>query len=235
VEVADLFVLVHAPVLGPASWAFVANELAGSGRRVAVPSLAGFTDAGPPFTPRLVRIALEQVPAGAADRVVLVVHSGAGAFAPHLADGITGRRVIVVFADAAIPPRSGSAEIVTATDSSFLPYLRELAVGGMVPPWPRWWPDDAMAELVPDAQARRLVLDEARSLPLAHFEEVLPPLPASWRACHPGYLRFSQAYAELAREAADRGWPVRDLPGEHLHMLVSPGEVAAAIVSLASE
>jgi hypothetical protein len=31
------------------------------------------------------------------------------------------------------------------------------------------------------------------------------------------------------------GWPVRDLPGGHLHMLASPGEVAAAITGLAEQ
>src|SRR5262249_7785873 len=70
--------------------------------------------------------------------------------------------------------------------------------------------------------------------PLAFFEEVMPPQPASWPARRAGYLRFSDGYAEPAREAAGRGWPVTELPGEHLHMLGSPGEGAAALVSLAA-
>jgi hypothetical protein len=74
-----LFVLVHAPGLGPASWAPVAGELAGAGHEVTVPSLAGFTDAGPPYTRRLVQLAGAQIPDRAGDRVVLVLHDVATA------------------------------------------------------------------------------------------------------------------------------------------------------------
>jgi hypothetical protein len=42
-------------------------------------------------------------------------------------------------------------------------------------------------------------------------------------------------YQAPAREAASRGWPVRELPGEHLHMLVRPADVATAIIGLAAE
>jgi hypothetical protein len=230
-SVDELFVLVHAPVVGPASWAPVAAELADSGHRVAVPSLAGFADAGPPYAPKLVELARAQVPGGAADSVVLVVHSGAGVFAPYLAEAIAATKVAVVFADAALPPASGPGDVV---DRAFLPFLRGLASGAVVPPWPQWWPEHEMSALVPDERTRRSVLGEARPLPLAFFAERLPPRPDSWQACHPSYLRFSKSYEEPAREAAGRGWPVRELPGEHLHMLVRPADVAAAITSLAA-
>src|SRR5437899_627312 len=98
---AELFVLVHAPVLGPASWAPVADELARSGHEVTVPSLAGFADSGPPYVRRLVRLACSRVADSAAERVVLAVHSGAGVFAPYLADAFTSAEVAVVFTDAA--------------------------------------------------------------------------------------------------------------------------------------
>ena len=229
---AELFVLVHAPGLGPASWAPVAGELAGAGHEVTVPSLTGFTDAGPPYTRRLVRLACAQIQESAGDRVVLVLHSGAGVFAPHLAEAITAGGVAVVFADAALPLPEGPATVV---DSAFLPFLRDMASGGMVPPWPQWWPDDVMSGLFPDEVTRRSVAREAHAMPLAFFEEVLPQVPGSWRSCHPAYLRFSEAYQEPAREAASRGWPVRELPGEHLHMLVRPADVATAIIGLAAE
>jgi hypothetical protein len=82
---------------------------------------------------------------------------------------------------------------------------------------------------------RGSVAREAHAMPLAFFEEVLPQVPGSWRSCHPAYLRFSEGYQEPAREAASRGWPVRELPGEHLHMLVRPADVATAIIGLAAE
>jgi hypothetical protein len=34
---------------------------------------------------------------------------------------------------------------------------------------------------------------------------------------------------------ASRGWPVRELPGDHLHMLVRAADVATAIIGLAAE
>ncbi len=223
--------LVHAPVLGPGSWAPVAGELARLGHRVTVPSLTAFTDQGPPYAPRLVQLARTQLPDSAGDRVVLVAHSGAGVLAPHLAEMITGRDVTVVFADAALPPRSGE---VPVTDSAFLPVLRDLATGGRVPPWPQWWPEQALAALFPDEVTRRSVLGEAHSLPLAFFEEHLPPAPASWQSCHAGYLRFSGGYQDQARDASSRGWPVRELAGQHLHMLIDPAGVATAITGLAA-
>lgn len=228
----DRFILIPAPVLGPASWAPVAAELAGGGHQVLLASLAGFTGHGPPYLPRLVERVCAQVPADRPDRVVLVTHSGAGVFAPYLADVVPARRVAAIFADAALPPASGTARVI---DSAFLPFLQDLACDGMVPPWPRWWPAEDLAPLFPDPQTERVVTAEARPLPLAFFEEELPPLPASWDACRAAFLCFSEGYQELAAEAASRGWRVRGLPGEHLHMLVRPSEVAAALSELAAD
>lgn len=227
----ERFVLVPAPVLGPASWAPVARELAGAGHEVTVASLSGFTDQGPPYLPRLVDRVCAQLPPGLADRVVLVTHSGAGVFAPYLAAAVRARTVAVIFADAALPPVSGSAHVI---DSAFLPFLQDLARGGLVPPWPRWWPAEDLAPLFPDRETERVVTAEAPSLPLAFFEEELPPLPGSWHSCRSAFLCFSEGYQELAAEAASRGWPVRGLPGEHLHMLVRPAQVAGAISDLAA-
>jgi hypothetical protein len=77
------------------------------------------------------------------------------------------------------------------------------------------------------------VTSEAAPLPLAFYEEILPPVPGSWPPGRAGYLLFSAAYRQQAKEAGRQGWPVSELPGEHLHMLVRPAEVAAAIVALA--
>lgn len=94
----DLHVLVPAPVLGPASWQPVADELT----------------AGP-----------------GADRVVLVVHSGAGPFAAQLAAAVpaTPAGVAVVFADAGLPAIDGPTPVM---DGGFLPYLHMLVDPGAV-------------------------------------------------------------------------------------------------------
>jgi hypothetical protein len=229
---APVIVLVHSPNLGPASWRSVAAELSRAGHNVAVPSLAGFAEDGPPYVPRLVRLAAEQVQAGPGDDIVLVVHSGAGAFVPHLVRAFAAGAPTAVFADAALPRQ---AEPGTVVESEFLPFLRGLARDGAVPPWPQWWPGEDLSSLFPDEATRQAVSREAGSLPLAFFEEPLPVLPDGWPRCRAAYLDFSEPYRREASVAARAGWPVRDLPGEHLHMLISPGEVAAAITSLAAE
>jgi hypothetical protein len=226
---AELFVLIHAPALGPASWAPVAGELARRGHQVLVPSLAGFTAGGPPYTPRLLERARTQLPGRTADHAVLVVHSGAGVFAPYLAAGLAGGEAAVVFADAGLPADDGPGRVIEA---EFLPFVRDMADGGVVPPWPQWWPAAELDPLFPDQATRERVSSEAVALPLAFFEEALPPRPAGWPPCRCAYLRFSEGYREPARRAAARGWPGRELPGGHLHMLIAPAAVAEAITSL---
>jgi hypothetical protein len=216
-------VLVHAPVLGPASWSMVADELARQGHEVTVPSLIGFEDGGSPYVPRLLQRVDAQLPSHPADDTVLAVHSGAGVFAPYLADAAGVGTV--VFADAGLP-RAGDARVI---EDGFLPFLRGIARGGMVPAWPDWWLGEDLSPLYPDEATRRSVNTEARPLPLDFFEERLPPIPDSWQSRRCGFLRFSEGYAEPAKQAAALGWPVRELPGEHLHMLVDPVGVAAAL------
>jgi hypothetical protein len=228
---ARVVVLVHAPVLGPGSWAGVAGELSRAGNRVVAVSLAGFADGGPPFTPRLASRVAGQVRRGDGDEVVLVVHSGAGVFVPHLLLALGGGDATAVFADAALPRQ---AEPGTVADAGFLPYLRQLTSGGVVPPWPQWWPDEDLASLFPDQAAREALCGEADPLPLAFFEERLPTLPG-WPPSQAAYLVFSEPYRREAADAARAGWPVRELPGGHLHMLVRPAEVAAAIMDLAGQ
>ena len=227
----DLFALIHAPVLGPASWQPAAAALTAARHWVIVPSLAGFSAAGPPYAPALVGLGAGPVAraAGPGDRVVLVVHSGAGAFAGALARAIGAAEVTVVFADAGLPEPAGPTPVV---DSAFLPYLREIAADGIVPPWPQWFPDAAPAELFPSEAARAAVEADARPLPLAFFEESVPP--GAQPPGGAGYLLFSEGYEPAAAQARRRGWPVRNLPGSHLHPLVAPAEVAGAIIELAA-
>jgi hypothetical protein len=229
---ARVVVLVHAPALGPGSWAEVAGELSRGGNRVVAVSLAGFADGGPPFTPRLVSRVAGQVGCADGDSVVLVVHSGAGVFVPHLLLALGRGDATAVFADAALPRQ---ADPGTVTDARFLPYLRELAIDGVVPPWPRWWPGEDLAPLFPDQAAREALCGEADPLPLAFFEERLPALPGGWPRSQAAYLVFSEPYRREAAEAARAGWPVCELPGGHLHMVVRPAEVAAAIMDLAGQ
>lgn len=238
-RVAQLIVLMHAPVLGPASWQPVAGELTRRGHAVVVPALTEFTGDGPPYAPRLiglwagqVQAAASRLPGGRADRIVLAPHSGAGVFAPHVAAAIRPGEIVTVYADAGLPGRSGAGRVV---DAEFLPYLQQIASRGVVPPWQDWWPADEESELFADEAVRAAVLADARPLPLAFFEELLPPLPRPRPAGPSAYLLFSAGYQQEAAEARRRGWPVTELAGDHLHMLSSPASVAAAITGLADQ
>jgi hypothetical protein len=237
---ADLIVLTHAPVLGPASWEPVGAELAAAGRRVAVPGLTGFGTGDPPYAPRLIaefagQVAAARAAAGAdggpAGDVVLVVHSGAGPFAAQLAAAVPAARVSVIFADAGLPGQAGPTPVV---DAGFLPYLRQIAAGGVVPPWSQWFPEAEAAELYPSAAAQTAVLADARPLPLSFFEETLPAVPSGQSFSAAGYLLFSEGYQQEAARARERGWPVAELPGTHLHPLAAPADVAAAVTALAA-
>ena len=52
-----LFVLVHSPLVGPATWEPVARELAARGHCALVPSLLHVSDGEPPVWPRVLRMA----------------------------------------------------------------------------------------------------------------------------------------------------------------------------------
>lgn len=232
---ADFIVLVHAPVLGPASWQPVGDELTRAGHHVDVPALTGFADGPPPYASRLIAAFARQVAAavdgaGRPGRVVLVLHSGAGPFAAQLAAAVPGGRASVVFADAGLPRPSGPTPVV---DAGFLPYLRQIACEGTVPPWPQWFPDADPADLFPTEAAKAAVLADARPLPLSFFEETLPAAPGE-PVSAAGYLLFSEGYQPEAEQSRERGWPVTELAGTHLHPLAAPAEVAAAVASLAA-
>jgi hypothetical protein len=238
---ADFIVLTHAPVLGPASWQPVGAELAAAGHRVCVPALTGFAAGDPPYAPRLIAEFAGQVAAarrtaamdgGAAGDVVLVVHSGAGPFAAQLAAAVPTARVSVIFADAGLPGQAGPTPVV---DAGFLPYLRQIASGGIVPPWSQWFPEAEPAELYPTEAVEAAVLADARPLPLSFFEESLPAVPADRSFDAAGYLLFSEGYQQEAAQARERGWPVTELPGTHLHPLAAPGDAAAAVDSLIAQ
>src|SRR5258708_25004940 len=67
--------LVHSPLVGPATWDLVAAELAGRGCEVGVPDLAGTVTAGPPYCPRQAEVIARSASGRPA---ILIGHSGAG-------------------------------------------------------------------------------------------------------------------------------------------------------------
>jgi len=200
------YLLVPSPLLGPAAWAPVAELL---DARVA---------------------GVDDVVAAAADlhEVVLVVHSNAGLYAPLMASQTAARSTVYV--DAALP---GDGPDTALAPPRFLEFLEGLAdADGLLPPWTRWW-DDGVDDLFPDAATRAAVEAEQPRLPLSYFTSRVA-VPAGWAERPSAYLAFGDTYADEIAFAHAHGWPVTALAGRHLHQLVAPAEVAAAIVDLAS-
>ena len=225
-----LFVLVHSPTVGPSTWSPVAGQLVASGCDAAVPSLLPVGEGGPPFWPRVVAA----VTAGLAGTdpgqpVVLVAHSNAGVFIPVIGRGLARPVACSIFADATVPAASGHTPIA---DDQFLPFLRGLAgPDGRLPRWTDWWDEQDVAPLFPSPQAREVITGEQPRLPLAYYQEQVPA-PAGWDDHPCGYLQFSSGYQDQAQQARQRGWPVRSVPGEHLHQVVDPHGVARALLDL---
>ncbi len=135
---------------------------------------------------------------------VLIGHSGAGpllATAGSIIDQVRG----YIFVDAGLPVPGQTAMETMPPDLAA--QLREMAdADGWLPPWPQWWGDEVLAELISDTDTRR-------------------------RFAAPGHVRGSStAGAALARcarrlPAAERGirrpghqstgtWLARDRTGE---------------------
>jgi hypothetical protein len=170
--------------------------------------------------------------AGPDQPLVLVAHSNAGNFVPVIRRALAQPVLCSVFADATVPGRQGT---IATADEEFRGFLRGLAgPDGRLPKWTGWWPEEDLTPLFPDARTRELVVAELPRLPLAYYAEQVP-VPAGWDDHPRAYLHFSAGYDSEAQQAADRGWPVRNLPGEHLHQLTDPTAVAAALLDFATQ
>lgn len=157
--------LVHSPLVGPSSWTASAELLRGHGFDVAVPDLTGVAHASPPRWQRLVGDAVEAAEVLGA-QVVVVGHSGAGAFLPALAGRLAGRLGSLVFVDAVIPPPA----CVHETPARMRALLDEQTLDGQLRRWLDWWPDDVVMDLVPDAAERTALLADMPSLPRSFYD-----------------------------------------------------------------
>jgi hypothetical protein len=140
-----------------------------------------------------------------------------------------GRVVANVFVDAGLPVRNGHVPLAPPAFRDFL--LQKTDAEGLLPGWTHWWDETDLEGLFPSAGVREQVEREQPPLPLSYFPESLPA-PFGWddRPC--AYLAFGDTYSTERHEAKARGWPVTALPGQHLHTLVAPEQVAATIDAL---
>jgi hypothetical protein len=218
--------LVHSPLVGPATWEQVAADLGGRGYEVGVPDLTGTVTAGPPYCMRQADV----IARGACGQpAILVGHSGAGpllAAAGAIIDHVRG----YIFVDAGLPtPGQSWLETVPPEIAA---QLREMADDqGWLPPWAQWWGEQTLAELIPDPAARRHFAADCPRLPLGMFEEVHPTVP-QWPDAPAAYLQLSEAYEDQTATARELGWPVAERMSHHLAPLTHPDLVAGALRGL---
>lgn len=222
-----LLVLIHSPLVGPTTWRECAAALRSIDRPTLVPSLAGVTDAEPPWIPKLAGRVAEALRGGRPkSEVALIVHSGAGTLVPAIHAIVRPFVSAAVFVDAVIP-RPGRSWFDTAPPV-LSGRLRELSQGGLLPPWNEWFPPESIASHLPDDAMRARFLAEIPRLPLKYFEEIAPEVEG-WDSIRCGYIRLSEAYDDIAAEAVARGWPLKHQPSDHLAMVTQPEAIAVAL------
>jgi thioesterase domain-containing protein len=220
------FALIHSPIVGPATWLPVAEELRRREFSAAVPDLDGRDDDPRPFWEQHAEAAVAGLREVSDDQpLILVGHSGAGPLLPAI--GHAARRPVAayLFVDAGLP-RDGASRL---DDPGFATYLRELyAAGGRYPNWT----DVDLRALIPNPRQRASLLADLRPPPLRFWEEPIPAV--GWPDAPAAFLRFTPnpAYDAATLEAGCRGWPVAEIAGGHFHLLVDPPVVARALLEL---
>jgi len=223
------FVLIHSPIVGPYSWRPVADVLRRAGHRVVVPSLLPALQRPSGFAAAIAAAVGEAVEASsAAGPLVLAAHSAAGAYLPVIGAHLGGAGAYL-FVDARLPRRGASLD--DDDGPAAVAKRREMAEDGWLPPWSQWFPAGLMRAVLSDDDRRERFVAELPPIPLALFGETIT-FPAEWPHAPCGYLRLSEFYRPLAREAAAAGWPVAEVDAQHLHLLVDPPAVADLLLEL---
>lgn len=168
--IAPVPVLLHSPLVGPATWRAVATHLAEAGHPSVVPDLSGALDAGPPLHRAVVDRAVHGLrAAGATLPLVLVGHSGAGPLLPRIARAVRRPVVGVVYVDSVLP-HPGEPWTANAPPP-LVDHLRGLARDGRLPPWHEWFPPEAISEILPDPATRAAFVEELPRVPFAYLTE----------------------------------------------------------------
>lgn len=225
-----LFVLIHSPLVGPATWGKVAEALGRRGHITVVPTLSSDPGGPRPYWEQHVAQvidALSDIPRGIP--LVLVAHSGGGMLLPVIRQETRRPVDAYLFVDAGIP-QDGKSRLDLFESQEAADGFREAAVDGLLPAWT----EDDLREVIPDDGLRRDFVRELRPLPLEVYQEPIPVF-AGWPEAPVGYLRFGDnpAYDADAARAEREGWPVSRLEGTHFHLLVDWEAVADKLVEMA--
>lgn len=227
-----VFVLIHSPLVGPFTWALTAEALRQRGVEVVVPTLVNDPTRSAPYWLQHAEAVRQAVRDVADDRAVLLVaHSGAGPLLPAVRQALPHPTGGYLFIDAGWP-EDNKSRLDLFEDPSTAEEFRHSAVDGLLPVWS----EEDLRPVIPDEGIRRRFASELRPTPLAVYAEALPVFPG-WPDAPCGYLRFGNnpAYDRSSLLARRAGCPVRQMEGEHFHMLVDPEAVADALMALARE
>lgn len=160
---------------------------------------------------------------------IAVLHSGAGGFAPAIANA-SRDLVGFIFVDAVLP-YPGRSNLETAPPD-FAARLRAVTHDGELAAWSTWFDVDPTIRMIPDVAIREAFLRAQPRVPFAFLEVVSPQADAlSSLPC--GYLQLSKSYQATADKAEALGWPVVRLRAHHLAMASDPQQIAAEIARLA--
>ncbi len=214
------FVLVHSPLVGPYSWQPVRDELESMGQRTVIPSLLPVLNQASGFADSMAHYVREAVKDSALpDPLVLVGHSAAGAYLPVIRSHLEREVSAYLFVDARLP-KSG-ASLADQDSREAEQRRREMAEGGMLPPWSEWFSDRVLENLLPNEESRLRFVDELSPIPLALFHEEIA-FASEWTDAPCAYLRLSEYYKPLFRDAMAEGWHVSEINAEHLHLITHP-------------
>lgn len=212
--------LLTSPLLGPAAWGSMPDELSRLGWESVVAAHVG------PAPSSAQEVAAAFVASlSPTDEWVLVPHSNAGLMAPMVAQKRHVRAVVYV--DARLP-RTGTQRM--STDESLRFYSRLVESDGFLPAWNDWWDDDT-GRLFPSEQSRRQCEAEIRRLSLDYFTSDVDG--TGWDQLPSAYLAFGEVYAAERERAQAAGMATASVDAaEHLHHLIDPPGVAGTIHQL---
>lgn len=228
------FVLVHSPLVGPFTWALVAEELERKQTRAIVPFLTSELAKDTPYWKQHAGTVAQAIQALPPDEsVILVAHSGAGALLPAIRQASNRPIAAYIFVDAGIP-KDGKSRLDLFFDAEAAEQFRRSAINGLLPTWT----DSDLAEVIPNDHTRAQFVAELHPLPLAVYEEPIPVFEG-WPDAPCSFIAFTSAdeyvYADSLRHAEQQGWPCAKIKGKHFHMLIDPVAVADALLSVTGE
>jgi hypothetical protein len=186
-----LFVLVHSPSVGPATWA-AAERLTERGWPAVVPSLLAVGEGGPPFWPRICAAVGDRLSGTeTGEPVVLVAHSNAGVFIPVIRRSLAQPVACSIFVDASLPAARGQTPMA---GGEFLPFLRGLAgPDGRLPPWTDWWDEPEVEPMFPDPATREAVIGSGPPAAPVSRPRSSSPRPAASRCRAKAFSSSSSA------------------------------------------